>query len=124
MKDKLFTWADIKLYLLVMALMVVVVALFQPIVAFILALILGYIVYYSKQKIEQKKKDLNRYIEGLANDFDSATKHAIFNMPFPIVFIDDDGLITWYNTPFLALAEEDDLINKSISELVPTLNLT
>lgn len=124
MKDKLFTWADIKLYLLVMALMVVVVALFQPIVAFILALILGYIVYYSKQKIEQKKKDLNRYIEGLANDFDSATKHAIFNMPFPIVFIDDDGLITWYNTPFLALAEEDDLINKSISELVPTFNLT
>ncbi|MDY0236813.1 MAG: DHH family phosphoesterase [Gudongella sp.] len=124
MKNKLFTWSDIKLYLLVMALMVVIVAFFQPLVAFILALILAYIVYYSKQKIEHKNKELSRYIEGLAHDFDSATKHAIFNMPFPIVFIDDDGLITWYNTPFLSLMEEDDLINKSISELVPTFNLT
>ncbi len=124
MKNKLFTWSDIRLYLIVMALMVVVVAFFQPIVAFILALIVAYIIYYSKQKIDQKKKDLNKYIEGLAHDFDSATKHAIFNMPFPIVFIDEEGLISWYNTPFLALMEEDDLINKSISELIPTFNLS
>lgn len=124
MRDKLFTWSDIKLYLIVMTLMVVTVAFFQPIIAFILALILVYIAYYSKQKIEQKKKDLNKYTEGLGRDFDSATKYAIFNMPFPIVFIDDDGLITWYNTPFLALIEEDDLINKSISEIVPSFNLT
>lgn len=124
MKYKIFTWADTKLYLIVIGLSVLIMAFFQPIVAFIMGIILAYLVYYNHKKIEEKNKELARYVEGLSQDFDSATKHAIFNMPFPMVFIDDAGKITWYNTPFLSLLGEEEIVNKSISELVTDFNLT
>ncbi len=124
MKYKIFTWSDTKLYLMVIALSVFIIALFQPIVAFVMAIVLAYLVYYNHRKIEEKNKELAKYIEGLSHDFDSAAKHAIFNMPFPMVFIDDDGKITWYNTPFLTLLGEEEIVNKSISELVPDFNLS
>ena len=89
-----------------------------------MGLVLAYLVYYNHRKIEEKNKELAKYIEGLSHDFDSAAKHAIFNMPFPMVFIDEDGKITWYNTPFLTLLGEEEIVNKSISELVPDFNLS
>ena len=124
MKDKLYTWADNRIYLAVMSLMVVILAFFQPIVAFIMALIVGYLVYYTHKKIDDKNKELAKYIEGLSNTFDSAAKHAIFNMPFPLAFIDDLGVVTWYNTPFLELIGGGDILNRSISELVSAFNMT
>ncbi|MGM0396404.1 MAG: DHH family phosphoesterase [Bacillota bacterium] len=124
MKYKIFTWADTRLYLVVIGLSVLIIALFQPIVAFIMGIVFAYLVYYNHNKIEEKNKELARYIEGLSHDFDSAAKHAIFNMPFPMVFLDDNGKITWYNTPFLSLLGEEEIFNKSISELVPDFNLS
>ncbi|WP_422486006.1 DHH family phosphoesterase [Gudongella sp. DL1XJH-153] len=124
MKYKMFTWADTKLYLIVIGLSVLIIAFFQPIFAFIMGIILAYLVYYNSKKIEEKNKELARYVEGLSQNFDSAAKHAIFNMPFPMVFIDNEGKITWYNTPFLTLLGEEEIVNKSISELVDDFNLT
>ena len=124
MKYKLFTWSDTKIYLLVIGLSVVIIAIFQPIIAFIMGMMLAYLVYYNYKQIEQKNKEMTKYVEGLSNDFDSAAKHAIFNMPFPMVFIDDEGEITWYNTPFLKLLEEEEIVNKSLSELVPDFSFT
>ena len=124
MKYKIFTWSDTKLYLIVIGLMVLIIAFFQPIVAFIMGIVLAYLLYYNHKKIEEKNKELAKYIEGLSHDFDSAAKHAIFNMPFPMVFINEVGKITWYNTPFLSLLGEEEIVNKSISELVPDFNLS
>ena len=62
MKYKMFTWADTKLYLIVIGLSVVIIAFFQPIVAFIMGIILAYLVYYNSKKIEDKNKELARGI--------------------------------------------------------------
>ncbi len=124
MKDRIFKWSDTKLYLIVIAVMVLILAFYQPIIAFLMGLVLAYLIYYDYSNIKNRENDLKRYIEGLAQDFDSAAKHAIFNMPFPMVFIDDMGKVTWYNTPFLNLIKEEEIINRSISELVPSFNLT
>ena len=81
MKDKLYTWNDVSIYLAVMGLMVLILALFQPIVAFVMALLVGYLVYYTYRKIEEKNRELAKYTEGLSHTFDSAAKHAIL---FPV----------------------------------------
>ena len=124
MKDKLCTWADNRIYLIIMGLMVAIIAFFQPIVAFVMALVVGYMVYYTHKKIDEKNRELAKYIESLSHTFDSAAKHAIFNMPFPLSFIDDLGTVTWYNTPFLELMGGGDVLNRSISELIPSFNMT
>jgi len=124
MKDKLFKWTDSKIYLIVIAVMVLILGFYQPVIAFLMGLVFVYLVYYDYSRLRDKEDDLKKYIETISQDFDSAAKHAIFNMPFPMVFIDELGKVTWYNTPFLNLIEEDEIVNKSISELVPSFNLT
>ncbi|MDG2769683.1 hypothetical protein P7M38_24420, partial [Vibrio parahaemolyticus] len=93
MKDKLFSWKDIYFYIFVTLAFMLIMLFFQPIISFIMALIVGYMVYYSYKLIEDKNIAYIKTIENLSNTFDSATKHAIFNMPFPMIFIDDLGKI-------------------------------
>lgn len=120
---KLFKWSDAKLYLLVISILVVIIAFYQPIIAIISALVLGYLIFYSIKSVSEKNKDFIKHIENLTDEFDSATKHAIFNMPFPLVLIDELGTVKWYNTPFLEMMVEDEILNERLYELIPTINM-
>lgn len=122
-KRNIFKMSDSKIYLLVVALMVVIIAIYQPVVALICAFVLGYLIIYNFKSTNDKNKELINYIEELSSEFDSATKHAIFNMPFPLVLIDENGVITWYNTPFMDMIVEDDILNERIYELIPNLTI-
>ena len=86
-------------------------------------LVFGYLIFYNIKNISRERREFIKYIEGLTDEFESATKHAIFNMPFPLVMIDENGGIIWYNTPFLDMIVEEDILNEIIYELMPGANL-
>lgn len=123
MKKNIFKWSDTKLYLIIIGVMVAIIAIYEPVLAFIGVLVLAYLLFYNFKKTNEKNRELTKYIESLSSEFDSATKHAIFNMPFPLVIIDEIGAITWYNTPFLDMMIEEDLLNERIYELIPNFRL-
>lgn len=54
-------------------------------------------------------------------EFKSVTAHAIFNMPYPMVMLDSDGVITWQNSPFSKIVGETGR-NPKISEIIPAIN--
>ncbi len=123
MKDKkILNWFDNNIYLIIIGFLIGLLGLYQPILAAIGAVLLGYLIFYNIKNLRRKEKEFEKYIEGLADEFESATKHAIFNMPFPLVILDGNGIITWYNTPFLKMMGEIDLLNQKISSLIPELN--
>lgn len=119
----LFNWKDLKLYLIIMVCLIAVIAYYQPILALLWAMALGYLIYHYNRIIQDKEKEWTKYIEGLSEEFDSVTKHTVFNMPFPLVMLEEDGNIFWYNTRFLSLIDEEDLLNKKIGEFVPKINI-
>ncbi len=124
MRDKnFFSWSDTKLYLIVIGVLVIIIAFYQPVLALIGGILLAYLIIYDFRNTHEKNKEWAKYVEELSDEFDSATKHAIFNMPFPLVLTDDKGTVTWYNTPFLELMVEEDILNERIYELVPGLNM-
>lgn len=124
MKNKnIFNWLDTKFYLGVIAVMSIVIGIFQPVMGMISALVFFYLIYYNITETNKKNREIDKHIEGLKEDFESAAKHAIFNMPFPLVIIDKLGAITWYNTPFLDMIIEDDILNRRIYDLVPKFNM-
>ncbi len=43
-------------------------------------------------------------------------------MPFPLVMLETDGTISWYNTKFLNMIDEEDLLNKKNKKIL-SLNL-
>lgn len=122
-RKNIFNWLDTKFYLAIIAIMTIIIGIFQPVVGMISALVFFYLIYYNITETNKKNKEIDKHIEGLKEDFESAAKHAIFNMPFPLVIIDNKGTITWYNTPFLDMIIEDDVLNQRIYDLVPKFNM-
>lgn len=121
--NKLFHWWDNKLYIIVLGIMTIIIWIYQPVLGVIALISSGYLAYHGYTETEKKNKEVNKYVELLSEDFETAAKHAIFNMPFPLVIIDEKGSITWYNTPFLDMIVDEDILNERIHDLVPGINI-
>ncbi len=113
--------SDTIIQLAIMFLLLVILAFYQPIVSVLGFLVFGYLIFYNIKNISRERREFIKYIEGLTDEFESATKHAIFNMPFPLVMLDEDGKITWYNTSFLNMLDEEELLNNNISNFIPEI---
>ena len=83
-----------------------------------------YLIYYHWKNVHIKKEEWVKYIEGLGEEFESATKYAIFNMPIPLSMVDLDGTINWYNTKFLDMMEDKDILDENLEDLVPAFKVT
>ena len=116
---KVLQWEDSNTYLIIIGFLLIVIGFYQPLLALIGIILLGYLTFYNIKNIYRKRQEFDRYIEGLSDEFESATKHAIFNMPFPLVMLDQKGHISWYNTPFLKMMDEVELLDKKIDNLIP-----
>lgn len=119
----IFRWSDNKIYLIVVALMSIIIGIYQPVFGMIGALVSIYLVYHTFVQANKNNREIIKHIENLSDSFESATKHAIFNMPFPLVIIDEKGSIKWYNTPFLDMVIEEDILNERIYDLFPKFAL-
>lgn len=113
-----------KYYIILFLITSIIVALYNPLIGILNFIIYLYISYKSyNQKIEEKKQVI-AYIENLSETFDTATKYAIFNMPFPLIIINSEGHINWYNTPFLEMVQEKEgLLDKNINEILLNLDI-
>ncbi len=119
----LFKWKDTKLYLVIIGCLIAIIAYYQPILALLWAIALAYLIYHYNKTIHDKEKEWTKYIETLTEEFESATKHAVFNMPFPLVILETDGTISWYNTRFSSMIDEENILNNKIGEFVSDLNV-
>lgn len=116
---------DIKdyIYYLIFGLaLILIIAIIKPVASIFIMLIYIYIVYKIYTNIELKNKDNLKYIENLNREFDSLTRGAIFNMPFPLVVINDKAKIIWYNSPFKDLFKDINLMNEDLESFIPELN--
>ncbi len=124
MKDKKsLILSEVNIQLIAIAILLIIIAFYQPLLSILGFFVLGYLIFRSIKSTIKERKRFTEYMESLSDEFDSATKHATFNMPFPLVILDDEGKISWYNTPFLKMMDEEELLNHGISELIPEINL-
>lgn len=121
--NRVLKWFDNNIYLVVIGGLIIILGLFQPILGAIGGLLLGYLIFHNVKNLHKKEQEFTRYVESLSNEFESATKHAIFNMPFPLIIVDEKGSVNWYNTPFLKMVEEEDILHENILDIIPELNI-
>lgn len=114
---------DTKIYLWIIGILIGIIAIYESKIAFIGVIVLTYLLYYHWKNVHLRKVEWTKYIEGLTQDFDSATKHAILNLPIPLVMVEVDGTISWYNPKFMALLEDKNILEKNISEIIPNFNI-
>ncbi len=114
---------DSKLYLLIIGVLICIIAFYEPKIAALGVLLLAYLIYYHWKNIHLKKVEWTKYIESLTTGLDTATKYAIINLPIPLVMVETDGTITWYNTRFLQITDSKKLLEENIKDIMPGFNI-
>ncbi|MTI46226.1 MAG: phosphoesterase [Firmicutes bacterium] len=114
---------DTKIYLWIIGILIGVIAFYEPKISAVGVIVLGYLIYYHWNNVHMKRVEWTKYIEGLTEEFDSATKHAILNLPIPLVMAELDGSISWYNPKFTEVTNKQGLLNKNINDIIPDFNI-
>jgi c-di-AMP phosphodiesterase-like protein len=111
------------LYLVVIAVLVIGVGYYNTLLGLLGLLMLIGLIVYNWLSDRNKSRKWRKYIETLSTNIDSAARYAVFNLPVPLVVIDIDGKINWYNSKFTDMVSEKSVIGKSIISLIPALAL-
>ncbi|WIV12519.1 DHH family phosphoesterase [Proteiniborus sp. MB09-C3] len=113
-----FLIPDSKLYLLIIGVLISIIAFYEPKIAALGVILLAYLIYYHWKNIHLKKVEWTKYIESLTTGLDTATKYAIINLPIPLVMVETDGTISWYNTRFLQMTDSKKLLEENIKDIM------
>lgn len=106
------------LSLWITSVLVLIVVFYNPLLGVLGILALLYLLFHNWQSNRQRQKKMQKYIEELYSDMDSAARYAILNMPVPLTMLDFDGRISWYNSKFSEMLGMKDLLGVNLEELV------
>jgi c-di-AMP phosphodiesterase-like protein len=126
MKNKRFMKVlipDTKIYFLIITLFVAIITFYNIYIGAMGVLVLIYLGYYNWKTQRDRSESWNRYVESLSSDLDSASKHAVLNIPLPMAMVEFDGSIYWYNTKFSEMVGSKGLLGKGIDDTVSGFKL-
>ena len=109
-------------YLWFIFIQVVIIAFFDFRIAIPAFVLLAFLVYYNFRSNYLREKEITRYIENLTFNIDTATKDTLLNFPMPLVVLELDGTIIWYNSSFRKIFGGENLLEKTISLFVEELH--
>ena len=110
-------------YLWIIFIYIIVIAVLDFKVALAGLAVFAILAFYNIKTNHIKRRELIKYIENLTFDIDSATKGTLLNFPLPLVVLESDGVIVWYNSLFRNIFAGADLLERAISHFVENLKL-
>lgn len=114
---------EVSISLWIIAVAVIIIGYYNKVLGAVGVLLLGYLIHHNLKAATRKKEELRLYIENLSDSVDTATKNAILNLPFPLVIIDDQGIINWYNMLFSSIFQGEYLLEKKLSSYVSGVDI-
>ncbi len=114
---------DTRIHLWIIAILVVIIAIYNPIISIFGALVLVYLIYYNWRNVHEKRAQLTEYVENLSINIDAATQKTLLDLPIPLVLLEEDGTIVWYNSEFSKICEEKELLEEKIKDIFGDLDI-
>lgn len=114
---------DTYLYIFIIAVSVVIMSLYDKWLGFAGFLTFIYLLMHNMRSSNRKKEELRLYIENLSESVDIATKNTILNLPFPLVIVDEQGFINWYNLLFSDIFNGEYILDKKLSDYLNGVDL-
>ncbi|HAS72706.1 MAG TPA: phosphoesterase [Clostridiales bacterium UBA8960] len=113
----------LNLHLIVVAVLIILIAYYNPLLGILGFFLLLGLIFFDSVSNRKNSRKWRRYIDSLSRNIDNAAKYAVFNLPVPLVVIDSDGKVNWYNSKFTDIISEKNIIGKSITHIMPSLLL-
>ncbi|MCG8541506.1 MAG: DHH family phosphoesterase [Clostridia bacterium] len=115
--------SDTKIYLWIIFALVIIILNYNLYVGVIGIALLAYLIYHSWKSNYIRREKWKKYIENLSSEMDSVSRYSLLNLPLPLTIIEFDGSILWYNSKFIDMMEEKDILDKNIEDIIPTLEV-
>ncbi|WP_346937252.1 DHH family phosphoesterase [Clostridium sp.] len=80
--------------------------------------LLLYTIFYNS-----KKDNFSNKIENITYKVDTIKSTAFSNVPFPTLFLLENGEVIWYNESLALRLENNDIVGKNIKEIIKELNI-
>lgn len=125
MDDKKFTGSLIPkstIYIWIISMLVAVIAFLNWKVGIFGIILVAFLIYYNSRTYYTRIREITRHIENLTLDIDNVTKDTLLNFPLPLVFIELDGNIVWYNSLFKNIFGSEELLDNPISKFAEELH--
>ena len=115
---------DTKIYLWIIGILTLIILAYNRTYGILGMVLLVYLTYYNWKTSYNRKKKWTQYIESLSSEIDSASKYAILNLTVPLIILEFDGTVTWYNSKFSEAVKEKDLLERNMEEIVPGFKMS
>ncbi|MBC8062357.1 MAG: DHH family phosphoesterase [Clostridiaceae bacterium] len=113
-----------KVYMVIMAIFIAILFLYQIFVFGIIALIVyAILIVYNIKDVKIKKDEWKSFIEDFSSKLDTATKSTLVKLPFPLIIVGKDGNILWYNQSFSSVMGTRDTLGISANEIFKEFNV-
>lgn len=109
---------DSRIYLWITAVLVAIIFYYNWYIGTAGVLALLYLLFYNWKSSRAQLNRWQKYIEDLSSDIDSAARYAILNLPMPLVIVDFECKISWYNSKFLEMVSQKDLVGVVLTSIV------
>lgn len=113
-----------KAYMIIAAIFIIVMVAYGHLLEGALALVIyAVLLVYNMKRTKVKKDEWKKYIEDFSSQLDIATRSTLIKLPFPLIIVSDKGNIVWYNQNTSSMLEGEDLLGRSIGEVIKDFNI-
>ncbi|MCT4565583.1 MAG: DHH family phosphoesterase [Maledivibacter sp.] len=114
---------DTRIYLWIIVVLVMIIFIYNPYVGACGIVLMVYLIYHNWKSNHIRKNKWKKYIENLSTEIDSVARYSLLNLPIPLTIVEFDGNISWYNSKFIDMMEEKDILDKNIEDIVPAIEI-
>ncbi len=120
-KNLLSSWNDIKIYVLLIVILVILGMIVEPYFIPVGIALLAFVYYFSNRKLKDKEIVLTDYLDNITRNIERANHFAVRNLDVGMAVFSKDGKLQWKNETFQKIVETKALEGKRPEEILPEL---
>ena len=120
-KNLLSSWNDIKIYVLLIVILVILGMIVEPYFIPVGIALLAFVYYFSNRKLKDKEIVLTDYLDNITRHIERANHFAVRNLDVGMAVFSQDGKLQWKNETFQKIVETKALEGKRSDEILPEL---
>lgn len=121
MPRKMSAWADLCIHLAVMAILLLVILMYNKYVAAIGVVVWASLFAYGRERSRERKKEWDLYAACAAKHVGGVVRYAVESLPIGMIVLDGDSQIKWCNAEVERWFQERTVIGSRIDSLFSTL---
>lgn len=116
-------WVDIRVHLLIVAVLLAILFLYNPYIAGIGLILLVTLFVYGRERCRERQRALEEYYEQVIKNVNAFSNYAIEHLPLAILVAGQDGRVRWCNDELAGWLGGKPAVGTSISDFWGNLNV-